>query len=550
MKTLLRVALGGLIVGAGLSAHAAQVELMVKYKTNSSPQLINASIGAKTLRDMPEIGWQKVSLPATVSMDRATRYFRSLSTVAAVEPVAKRKLFLTPNDAKYSQQYAPQNIGMPAAWEYSLGSPEVVVAVIDTGVRASHQDLAANLVSGGYDYANGDADISDGFGHGTAVSGCVSAVTNNNLGIAGTGWNVKVYNVKVFSDGAGTTSNDVIVKGILDAANRKVRIINMSLGGPGATQAELDAVNYALDQNCLIVASAGNEGTNVPNYPASFPGVLSVGATDSADKQADFTSFGPTVDVAAPGVQVLTTTFGGDSEYSKVDGTSFSSPITAGALALMASYAPGSTNEELTTALTSTTKDVGTWLRYGRINVAAAIALLRPPVVTDYNPSTATLMEGRLVNSQGSDAGNAGLLKEADNAYYDIASVYSSKVGSLASVRADLPVVYDPSRLSAARFQLDMTSSARVTALVSLYNWSTGSYDLYNSYTLTVGTTRSINAAFPKAMLTKYVSNGKMRVMLRTVLPSRLGGTTGISYNARFDRLGVQIIERAASGAQ
>lgn len=543
MKTLLRVALGGLLVGSALVASAASVDLMVKYKPNSSPALINAAIGARTIRDLPEIGWQRVRLPASFSADRGVKYFRSLSSVAATEPVMMQRLMRVPNDTGYSQQYAPVRINMPAAWEYTIGNPDVLVGVVDSGVRSTHEDLAANLVSGGRDYYDDDADPTDGFGHGTAVSGCVSAVTNNGKGVAGTGWNVNVYNVKVFPDTEGSSPVDIIAKGIIDATNKGCRIINLSLGGSGASQVQRDAVDAAIARNIIVVASAGNAGTSAPNYPAAWPEVLSVGATDENDVQADFTSFGPTVDVAAPGVEVLTTDRATDNSYAHWSGTSFSAPITSGALALMVSYSPGSPNTELIDALTSTTKNVGTWLQHGLINVGAAMARLRPPIVTDVDPSTANLYEGRIVNPTNNPTTDAAHLDSADSIFIEVASTYKPSQGSLASITANLPVTYDAARIISARLQLDFKATRNVTALVQLYNWNTGAYELYNSYALNT-TMRSVDATIQPSVLAKYVKNGQMRILIRTVLPSRLGGSTGSTYHAQFDSVGVRVTQR------
>src|ERR1700675_1740513 len=183
-----------------------------------------------------------------------------------------------PNDEYLPTQWSVTKTRAEQAWDLSVGSPQVVVGVLDTGVDPEQADLRGKLVAG-YDYVNNDQDPSDDNGHGTAVAGIVAANSDNEIGVAGYCWACRLMPVKVVgADGTGFASG--LAQGIIWATDHGARVLNLSLGGPVEDATLAAAAQYAWLHGVLVVAAAGNEGGPTVDYPAAFPNVLSVGASD------------------------------------------------------------------------------------------------------------------------------------------------------------------------------------------------------------------------------------------------------------------------------
>ncbi len=288
-------------------------------------------------------------------------------------------------------------LGAVDAWGVTLGNPDVLVAVIDTDIDATQPDLTGKVIVG-QDFS-GDPNP-DPSGHGTAVAGIIAAQPDNGIGIAGLGWSTRVLSVRVLdSQGAGLATD--IAKGIRYAADysngtAKVRVINLSLqqDARDADQVSSElasAIGYAQSKGVLIVAAAGNQSRTAPSYPAHFPGVLGVTAVDDADVTASFSNRGPWVDLAAPGVGVLTLAAGCNC-WAVPDGTSFAAPFVSAAAALVMAANPTLTADEVAERLEATADQVGatgTDFSAGRLNVGAALKFQPPP-----DPGTGTLPAG------------------------------------------------------------------------------------------------------------------------------------------------------------
>jgi subtilisin family serine protease len=223
-------------------------------------------------------------------------------------------------------------VGASSAWDRSKGDG-ITIAILDSGIDASHPDLSSKVI-GSLDFT----DVHDGNGpHGTEVAGIAGAATDNGVGVASLGWNANLLSEKVLDvNGEGFTS--WVINGIDDAITRGAKIINLSLAGTTYEQALQDAVNRAFQHNVLVVAAAGNNddqggSATSPKYPAAMDHVLSVAASQQNDTIATFSRRGPTVDMAAPGTNLLTTQLGGG--YAEVSGTSMAAPLVAGAAALV-----------------------------------------------------------------------------------------------------------------------------------------------------------------------------------------------------------------------
>jgi len=262
-----------------------------------------------------------------------------------------------------------------------------VIAIVDSGIDENHPDLKDKLVSG-YDFVDGDNTPHDIYGHGTHVSGIAAAETNNSIGIAGVAFsnNIKIMPVRVLdNNGWGTTAN--VAKGIMYAADNGAKAINLSLGGRDSTTLK-NAVNYAWNKGALLAAAAGNDGGGRKYYPASYPNVISVAATDYNDNRASFSNFNKEVDVAAPGVNVFSTfptyyftieTKYGRAEYYDVgSGTSMSVPHVVGLAGLLFAQNSQRTNSNVRNIIETTADDLGpsgrdNYFGNGRINVFDAL---------------------------------------------------------------------------------------------------------------------------------------------------------------------------------
>lgn len=284
----------------------------------------------------------------------------------------------TPNDARWADQYGPQQIRAPEAWDTTLGTTAKNVCIVDTGVRYSHEDLAGARWLGGYDYVSDDADPWDDNGHGTHVASTAAGSTNNGIGIAGVTQS-GILGVKVLN-ALGSGSYSDIASGIRWCADNGGHVISMSLGGPSGQTSLLDAVNYAWTEGSLVVAAAGNDGpcSNCVNYPAKYSNAIAVTCTTSSETQCSFSSDGPESELAAPGQSILAAWHTSNAAYNTISGTSMSTPHVSGAAALVWSHAPGLTNSELRQLLRDHAQDLGAsgWDQlygYGEVDVKATL---------------------------------------------------------------------------------------------------------------------------------------------------------------------------------
>ena len=256
----------------------------------------------------------------------------------------------TPTDPDYSdvtKVYAPQYINAEAAWDYTIGDPSVIVAVVDTGLSATHPEFPTPTSQGpgrrvnGFNYVNDTANTADDHGHGTHVSGIIAAEMNNLQGTTGIAPGVRIMPLKAFdSTGYGTWSD--IASSINFAVANGARVINLSLGNTGGSAAVQDAVRNATNNNVLVVASAGNNGNTVPFYPACYEEAMSIAATDEYDEWWSLSNYHNCNDVSAPGSTVWSTfwTASNPSTYNFRSGTSQAAPHVAGLAALIWSNRP------------------------------------------------------------------------------------------------------------------------------------------------------------------------------------------------------------------
>ena len=265
--------------------------------------------------------------------------------VAFVEADGVAHALAVPTDARYPQQYGPRLMGAPAAWDTAgFGSEAVTVAVVDTGLRKTHEDLTGGRLLAGHDYVNADDEPEDDCGHGTSVAGIIGATTNNALGVAGMSQSklLPLKALKAEGDSCFGANSD-IAQAIVDAADAGAAIINLSLGSDGGSLVIQSAVDHAASKGSLVVAAAGSDDHGPVNYPAAYDHVIAVGAVGSNKALASYSNVGPELDVVAPGTSIVSASGLSDDGYVSLTGTSMAAANVSGALALARSCArPGS----------------------------------------------------------------------------------------------------------------------------------------------------------------------------------------------------------------
>lgn len=386
---------------SNITAVAGDASRQMLYQVDTS---LHAASSRALTNIAPARQFASKELAAKFETLTTVRDLQYRSDVEYAQPNFISKSFAVPNDPLYVLQWHYPIINLPAAWDMTTGSSDVIVGVIDTGVLLAHPDLAGQTVAG-YDFIRSPANAGDGDSidanpndpgddrvngssfHGSHVAGTIAAATNNGQGSAGIAWGAKIMPLRALGQLGGTDYD--VGQALLYAAGlandsktvpaRRADIVNLSFGGPTFSQAALDIVTRVRAAGVIVIAAAGNESTSALSYPAAFDGVVAVSAVDYNKQFAPYSNFGSYVDVAAPGGDlskdanadgtgdgVLST---GASDrtgsivfrYPIFQGTSMASPHVAGVAALMKSVLPGLTPQLFDDLLRSgkLTEDVG-----------------------------------------------------------------------------------------------------------------------------------------------------------------------------------------------
>jgi len=396
-------------------------QVIIKFKEGFRAAAVVTLAGGDRMAHVKPIKGVKAdlySIPEETDMEAMILKIRSDPRVAYVEPNYYLWPTATPNDPFFPLQWGLHNSGQlggtpgadikaVAAWDITQGSRDVIVAIIDTGVEIFHPDIAPNLwynieeLQGagnyanwrpngidddgngyvddvvGWDFFSNNNDPGDLVGHGTHVAGIAAAAGNNGRGVAGVSWRSRIMPLAASSPNDGFPIS-ALAEALIYAQRMGAHVVNLSLGGEGASQTLQDAVNQTT--NPVICASAGNDGRDndiIPHYPSSYTNanLIAVAATGPTDALASFSNFGKNnVDVAAPGVNILSTYIKG---YTYLDGTSMAVPMVAGIAALVRSQRPGLSAAQVVSIIKNNVDPVGALANKlttgGRVNAAKAL---------------------------------------------------------------------------------------------------------------------------------------------------------------------------------
>ncbi len=400
--------------------------ITVKFRegvSRASQQALHASLGAVELR-RAITGFADVEVAAGQDVFAAIDAYLASGLVEIAEPNTFGRYQIEPDDPMYPSQWHLPKVMAPEAWDSVTGDPLAIIAVLDSGTEFTHEDLGTGadayqniwLNDGedawsdpddpstgngvdddsngfiddwkGWDFGNGNNDPSGPFFHGTAVAGVAAAKTHNVTGVAGAagGWNGPGARIMIGGVGDAAPNGAVLDDAILYAGAMGAHVIQLSLavGQSAAIDAAVQAARDVYDMS--VICSSGNGGQDMVSYPASNPDVMAIGATTQDDLKADFSNHGPDLEISAPGVDIVTTDTG--DGYTTTGGTSFSSPLVSGVVALMLATVPNLSNEAIRQILKDTADKVGgydyNWnpampghsfeLGYGRLNAENAIA--------------------------------------------------------------------------------------------------------------------------------------------------------------------------------
>jgi PKD repeat protein len=405
--------------------------ILIQPRTGVDPgqlEEIHRQTGARVLRQFPQIdGIQVLQLgPGATVLDWITLYQQS-GWVEFAEPDYRLRLATGPNDPRYldgslwhlhntgqSGGVADADIDAPEAWVTLRHATNIIVAIVDTGVRYTHEDLAPNMWVNPGEIADGKDTDGNGYiddihginaaanngnpidmnGHGTQVAGLIGAVGNNAKGVTGVAWSVRLMALRFYDDAGNGYVSDVVQCFDYARANG-ADIINASFGSPSYSSSFYSAINSCRNAGIIVVTAAGNDGLNTdstPYYPACYnlDNIVALSATTRTDTLASYSNYGATnIDLAAPGSDLYTTFYSSDSSYVRNSGTSFAAPVTAGAFALVKARYPTDSYLQLIERVLSTVEPLpslaGKTVTGGRLNLASALG---PSLQADFAVSS------------------------------------------------------------------------------------------------------------------------------------------------------------------
>lgn len=389
-------------------------EIIVKF----SPRVSSGQIGKINQQFQTRIK-EQLTLPHVFTLrvpkgfeEKLAKIYNSLSMVEYAEPNFVARAQFVPNDPYFANQWGLAKIKSPEAWDLTNGSSVVKIAILDTGIDKDHPDLATKVVARiNLTSARSDDDLN---GHGTHVAGIAAAITNNGLGVAGTGFNTALMSVKVLDD-KGSGYYSWVINGLKWAADNGAKVINLSLGGGSSSAALEEAVNYAWNKGVVLSCAAGNSGVTTPLYPAYYQNCLAVAATDANDQKTSWSNYGGWVDLASPGLDIFSTLpnhkakITNTRNYGSLSGTSMATPFVSGLAGLLFGEDSILNNSQVRKAIEETADKIsgtGTYWGKGRINAYQAVSSIESQV---YLSPTPTEFIGPTVTPTGIEPTNTPL---------------------------------------------------------------------------------------------------------------------------------------------
>jgi hypothetical protein len=363
---------GSPVLGSGTQSGT----LLVRFRSDSSRSAASAALaaaGAREIGRLDQISTRVVGAAAGQSTAGLRQALAANPAVEYIEDDDTAQVTLTPDDTYWSNEWFETKVRADRAWNITTGTGGPVIAVLDTGVKASLAEFSGRILPG-YDFVNNDADPADDMGHGTKVSGVVAALGNNTMGIAGTCWDCRILPVKV-ADLNGNVTWANAAAGLIWATDNGAKVVNMSFGKSTGSSTMAAAVDYAHSHGVVVIAAAGNEGNTAKFYPAAYAGVLSVAATTSTDSLYSWSTRGTWVKLSAPGCSWTTFRNG---TYGSFCGTSASAPLVAGIAGLVLAYKPDATQTQVEDALRTTAVNINVNVGGGRVDAYAAVHLFEP----------------------------------------------------------------------------------------------------------------------------------------------------------------------------
>lgn len=384
-------------------------ELLVQPLPGADPQALKTlytGAGATVIDEVADIDLTVLRVPAGKLRETAGL----LADSGLLETFQKNYQYSTqavPNDPIYARQTHLPQIHAEQAWDFSTGSVDIVIGIVDTGVDPDHPDLVGKIIDG-WNVYDANAHFDDVLGHGTEVAGVAAAASNNAVGVAGVAWQSPILAVRVGNE-SGLSSSQNIAAGILWAAGHGAKVINVSFAPLWSDKVVKSAAQQAFHRGSLVIIAAGNAGGM--NAAVGFDEVIFVGAVTADNTIASFSDRGPFVGVVAPGTGIRSTTFDGD--YGMANGTSFAAPIVSGVAALAWSVNPELRPITIKEAIVGSVVDLGatgrdTTFGHGAVDAAAAVAAAKaafepadttPPGVKVSKPVTGQSLSGKATAS-------------------------------------------------------------------------------------------------------------------------------------------------------
>lgn len=392
-------------------AEYVEGEVIVKFKESMSLQSLSIfenNYGLSLIKKSSESEHLLFRIDCGLSVDDMVEKLNENPSVAYAEPNFIVRACYSPNDPYFDYQWNLKLIQSHLAWDINMGDPDVIIAILDTGIayedyagfcRAT--DLEEDIFVPGYDFINNDSHPNDDNGHGTFVCGVISQTINNSFGSCGVAPKCSIMPVKILDrDGSGNQFN--LADGIRFAARNGAKVINMSLGAPVGSYVEEEAINYAFEQGAFLCAASGNDGLNRNYYPAAYPRVCAVGAIKYNKKRASYSNYGAYLDLMAPG--------GAESYYEDlnkdghpdlilsqgftarnyctfrfywINGTSVACPHVAAVAGLIFSYKVATHPQDVFDVLTSQAEDINEEgydieTGYGMVNAYLSLSYAHP----------------------------------------------------------------------------------------------------------------------------------------------------------------------------